>query len=142
MRTKLLVAGTVMVLLAVGSDQHWLARRDASAEVAPQDPASTADMSLADRVVHSVSDAFDSVLSDAVLTGVKNAEGALARYETTLRGTYGETGRHARKLAKEVAAACARAREELDAGRTTIALDYVIQASRDLDELKVVFERR
>jgi hypothetical protein len=142
MRTKLLVAGTVLVLLAVGSDRHWLSGRDVSAEVATQDPDSTAQMSLADRAVHSVSDAFDAVLSEAVLTGIKNAEQALQQYEPTLRVTYGDTGRRARRLAEEVTAACAKARAELEAGRTSIALDDVIQASRDLDQLKVVFERR
>ena len=140
MRTRLLVGGTVLVLLALGSDHQWLSGNAVRAEVASQNH--TVRKALADPVGQSVSDAFDSVLSDAVQSGLKNAERTLALYETPLRNTYGETGRQARTLAKDVADACARARTELEAGRTSIAMDYVIQASQDLDELKMVFERR
>jgi hypothetical protein len=142
MRTRLLVAGVALVLLAVATENRWLAGRDARAQVASQDAIPDEKKSLTDRVVHSVSGAFDAVVADAVLTGVQNAEQMLQQYEPTLRVTQGEAGRKARALANEVATACAQARAELSKGRTSVALDFAVQAARDLDDLKKMFERR
>ncbi|MGH7469760.1 MAG: hypothetical protein ACRENP_17560 [Longimicrobiales bacterium] len=142
MRTRLLVAGVALVLLAVASENRWLAGRQARAEVATLDAIPTEKKSLTDRVVHSVSGAFDAVVADAVLTGVQNAEQVLRQYEPTMQVTYGEDGRKARAIASEVAKACKQARAELSKGKTSVALDYAVQASRDLDVLKKMFERR
>ena len=139
MKGKLLAAGVVLTLLAVGSETRWLG---ANSGTAAANQASIAHRSLTDRVVHGVSDAFDAVVADAVMTGIQNAEQTLQNYQPTLHKTYGDDGRRVRGLAEEIKKACVQARAELDKGRTFVALDYVMQASRDLDEIKKVFERR
>ena len=139
MKGKLLAAGVVLTLLAVGSESRWLTAHTGTAAA---NQASLAHRSLTDRVVHGVTDAFDSVVADAVKTGIQNAEQTLQYYQPTLHKTYGDDRRKATELAEEIKKACAQARVELTDGRTFVALDYVMQASRDLDEMKKVFERR
>ncbi len=140
MSTKLLVAGVALTLLAVGSESRLVLAHD---EVPAGRPVNAPEQtSVTDRVVSSVSDAFSGMVGDAVLKGVSNAEQVLQTYQPTLRVLNDETGHKARDLAGEVAKACDNARAELKKGKTFVALDYAMQASRDLDELKEMFERR
>jgi len=140
MTTRLLVGGVVLTLLAIGSERRLVLAHDEVPSV--REVAAPVQSKITERVVSSVSGAFDGVVADAVEKGVTNAEQVLQTYQPNLQAVRGEEGEKARQLASEVADACAQARAELTQGKTFVALDYAMQASRDLDELKKVFERR
>src|SRR5262245_16761926 len=135
MRFWLLVAGVGLTLLALGSEEKLVVAYSASA-------APTTQSSIVSPMVQGVSGAFDKMIVDAVVKGINNAEQTLASYQPALRALSGDTRGQAKELAGEIARSCSNARAELNKGRTFAALDHVMRASFDLDELKKVFERR
>ena len=139
MNSKLLVGGVVLTLFAIGSERRLVLAHD---DVPATRNVAAAQSSITDRVVSSVSEAFDAVVAEAVAKGVSNAEQVLQSYQPKLKALRGEEAQKAKGLAEEVAKACELTRAELTKGKTFVALDYAMQASRDLDELKKVFERR
>jgi hypothetical protein len=135
LRYKLLAAGVLLTLLALGSEERLGVSRFAN--VAPRNQAA-----IAGPWVQGAGGAFDKLIADAVLNGVKNAEQTLESKKPALNTLTGEAASIATELAEEVANELADARDELNRGRTFAALENAMEASRDLDELKKMFERR
>ena len=141
MSMKLLVAGVVLTVLAIKTDQkNRIALHNEDSQAI--DAASLSESSAVKRGIALVTDVFEDGLAKATRQSLTNSENTLTLLQPHISTAAGESGAQAKQLARDARAAIDNANKKLEAGKTFHALDYAMQASSRAGNLREKFERR
>ena len=140
MSTKLLIAGIALTFLALSSEEKL-----PKPVVAVSDEQFEADVSspTTRRAFGRVGNSIEFVVAQSVSESLHNSEQILAQLGPDAYSLDGETGKRARRAARDIEVAVEKAYEELDRNRTFKAMDHAMFASNRADDLRrLLIERR